>query len=161
MRAVMIKLLISGGQTGADRAGLDFARSVGIPCGGWCPRGRRAEDGQIPPEYPLKETWGSNYRDRTTRNVEDSDGTVVFIDGSLNEESGSALTLQLCRRLERPNLLVNLAVDTIENAAKLVREFMRDHQIQTLNVAGSRASISPSIGPKVVDVLKLAFSEEA
>lgn len=154
----MIKCLVSGGQSGTDRAALDFAIAAGIPHGGWCPRDRRAEDGRIPPEYNLKETWGSGYRDRTQKNVEDSDGTIVFIDGSLNEESGSALTLQLCRRLERPCLFVNFAVDTIENAAKSIREFVRDQKIKILNVAGSRASISPGIGPKVIEVLKLAFS---
>jgi len=152
--------IVSGGQTGADRAGLDYARLAGIPRGGWCPKGRRAEDGQIPPEYELRETLSDNYRDRTSRNVEDSDGTVVFIDGSINEESGSALTFQLCRRRKKPSLLVNFSVDTIEIAAKFVREFVDDYKIKTLNVAGSRASISPEIGPKVIEALKMAFLEQ-
>jgi hypothetical protein len=155
----MIKAIWSGGQSGVDRAALDFAMSAGIPCGGWCPLGRRAEDGPIPLKYPLKETLSDYYRDRTTRNVQDSDGTIIFISGSIELEPGSVLTLQLCRMNERPNLLINLAVDTIENAAKLVQEFMGKHKIKILNIAGSRASVSPSIGGKVIDVLKKAFSE--
>lgn len=155
----MIKLVISGGQSGADRAGLDFAMSAGIPCGGWCPLGRRAEDGQVPLKYPLKETLSDSYRDRTTRNVQDSDGTVVFIDGSIEREPGSALTLQLCRMNDRPSFLINFSVDTIQDAAKFIREFVQNNGIEILNVAGSRASISPEIGLKVVQVLKLAFVE--
>jgi hypothetical protein len=151
--------IVSGGQSGTDRAGLDFARSAGIPHGGWCPLGRRSEDGQIPPEYSLTETLSPHYRDRTTRNIQDSDATIVFIDGSLGKESGSALTLQLCRMNRRPNLLINLSLDSVEDSAKLVQGFARDRQIKILNIAGSRASISPSIGAKVVEVLKLAFSE--
>lgn len=160
MEAHFIKIITSGGQTGADRAGLDFAKSMGIATGGWCPRGRRAEDGQVPPEYPLRETQTSDYRDRTQKNVEDSDGTIVFIDGSLNEESGSALTIKICKRYGRPCLFVNFAVDKIDVAAHLIREFLRDHEIKILNIAGSRASISPGIGQKVFETLKLAFSGE-
>lgn len=156
----MISFLRSGGQSGVDRAALDFAMSVGIPCGGWCPKGRRAEDGQIPPKYPLQETLSDYYRDRTTRNVQDSDGTIIFIGGSIDAEPGSALTMNLCRANEKPNLLINLAVDSIEGAAKLVQGFVGKHQIKILNIAGSRASVSPGIGEKVIQVLKLAFSEE-
>lgn len=152
--------IISGGQTGADQAGLDAAIELGIPHGGWCPLGRRSEDGPIPLKYSLKETLSDYYRDRTTRNVQDSDGTVIFIDGSIDKEPGSALTLNLCKMDERPNLLVNLSIDSIESAAKLVRTFVSHYEIKTLNVAGSRASASPGIGPKVFQVLKLAFSEE-
>lgn len=153
--------IISGGQTGADRAGLDAALALGVLHGGWCPLGRRSEGGKIPPKYHLKETLSPHYRDRTTRNVQDSCGTIVFIDGSLGKESGSALTLQLCRMHDRPNLLINFSLDSIEDSAKLVQEFVVEHQIKILNIAGSRASISPGIGQKVVDVLTKAFSEAA
>ena len=153
--------IISGGQTGADQAGLDAAMELGIPHGGWCPLGRRSEDGPIPLKYSLKETMSDYYRDRTTRNVQDSDGTIVFISGSIDAEPGSALTLGLCKMDERPNLLINLALDSIENASNLVRVFVRDYKIKILNIAGSRASISPGIGAKVVQVLKLAFQEES
>ena len=153
--------IISGGQTGADQAGLDAAIALGIPHGGWCPLGRRSEDGPIPFKYSLKETLSEYYRDRTTRNVQDSDGTIVFIGGSIDAEPGSALTLNLCKANERPNLLLNLSIDSVVDAAKLVQAFVRDHKIKILNIAGSRASISPALGVKVVEVLKLAFSEES
>lgn len=152
--------IVSGGQTGVDQAGLDAAMALGIPHGGWCPLGRRSEDGPIPAKYRLKETLSDYYRDRTTRNVQDSHGTIIFIGGSIDAEPGSALTFQLCRANQRPSLLVNLAIDSIEISAKLVQEFVSKHQIKILNIAGSRASISPGIGPKVIEVLKLAFSEE-
>lgn len=152
--------IISGGQTGADQAGLDAAIALGIPHGGWCPVGRRSEDGPIPSKYSLKETLSEYYRDRTTRNVQDSDGTIVFIGGSIDAEPGSALTLNLCKANERPNLLINLSIDSVVDAAKLVQAFVRDHKIKILNIAGSRASISPALGVKVFEVLKLAFSEE-
>ena len=152
--------IISGGQTGVDQAGLDAAMELGIPHGGSCPLGRRSENGPIPSKYLLKETQSEFYRDRTTRNVQDSNGTAIFISGSIDAEPGSALTLNLCKVNERPVLLVNLLVDSIEVAAEMVREFVEKHQIKILNIAGSRASISPGIGAKVVKVLKLAFSEE-
>jgi hypothetical protein len=152
--------IVSGGQTGVDQAGLDFAILASIPHGGWCPLGRRSEDGPIPSKYCLQETMSDYYRDRTTRNVQDSDGTIIFISGSIDVEPGSALTFQLCRVNKRPSLLINLAIDSIDGSSKLVREFMSKHQIKILNVAGSRASVSPGIGPKVIDVLKKAFSEE-
>jgi len=152
--------IISGGQTGADQAGLDAAIALGIPHGGWCPLGRRSEDGPISSKYSLKETLSEYYRDRTTRNVQDSDGTIVFIDGSIDAEPGSALTLNLCKANERPNLMINLSIDSVVDAAKLVQAFVRDRKIKILNIAGSRASISPALGVKVFEVLKLAFSEE-
>lgn len=152
--------VISGGQTGVDQAGLDAAMALGIPHGGWCPLGRRSEDGPIPLKYSLKETLSDYYRDRTTRNVQDSDGTIIFIGGSIDAEPGSALTLQLCRVNERPNLLINFAIDSIEDSAKFVQEFVSKHQIKILNIAGSRASVSPGIDKKVVDVLTKAFSVE-
>ena len=158
---ISIKTIISGGQTGADQAGLDFAISAGIPHGGWCPKGRRSEDGPIPSKYSLQETLSDYYRDRTTRNVQDSDGTIVFISGSIEGEPGSALTLNLCKTHGRPNLLINLSIDSIENAAKLIRTFLRDYKIKILNIAGSRASISPGIGQKVIETLRLAISEES
>jgi putative molybdenum carrier protein len=70
--------IVSGGQTGADRAALDWALARGVPCGGWCPKGRKAEDGPIDLKYPLKETPSSSYLQRTEWNVRDSDATVVF-----------------------------------------------------------------------------------
>lgn len=152
--------LRSGGQSGADRAALDFARAVGIPYGGYCPKNRRSEDGSIPPEYNLTETWSSDYRERTELNVQHSDGTVVFTDGPLKKESGSFLTVKFCQKHHRPHLAVDLALASPEDAAKFLKAFVRGEEIKILNVAGSRASQAPKIYDKVMQVLKLAFSEE-
>src|SRR5438876_4889366 len=93
---VMFTNIVSGGQTGVDRAALDVALELGIPCGGWCPKGRRAEDGRIPLRYPLEETTLNIYPQRTEWNVRDSDGTLVLTTG--RPEGGSALTNELARR---------------------------------------------------------------
>jgi hypothetical protein len=152
--------IISGGQTGGDRGGLDAAIALGIPHGGWCPRGRRAEDGPIPPCYNMKEMTTVEYPPRTRKNIEESDGTAIFSEGVFSEESGCALTVKICQKLEKPHLVVDLSRAPIPDAAKFVRAFVRDRQIKILNVAGSRGSAAPSLGAKVAEVLKLAFSEE-
>ena len=79
----MVRQIISGGQTGVDRAALDVALDAGLPCGGWCPRGRRAEDGPIVAQYPLMETDSPDYQMRTRRNVEDADATLILTLGPL------------------------------------------------------------------------------
>ncbi|PSQ85488.1 MAG: molybdenum cofactor carrier, partial [Bacteroidetes bacterium QH_2_63_10] len=93
-----MRKIISGGQTGVDRAALDAALAFNVPVGGWCPKGRRAEDGQIPDRYPLEETPSEAYEQRTAWNVRDSDGTLIITDGSL--EGGTALTMTEARRQE-------------------------------------------------------------
>src|SRR3954465_11888189 len=95
--------IISGGQTGADRAALDFAIAHGLPHGGWCPRGRRAEDGAIPPQYLLEETTQTHYAQRTRRNIRESDATLIF---SIRPvvKGGTRLTMELARHLEKPVL---------------------------------------------------------
>lgn len=128
--------VVSGGQTGTDRAALDAALAVGLPIGGWCPRGRLAEDGAIAERYPLRETPRRTYRQRTAWNVRDSDGTLVLYWGELQD--GTLFTLNLARdTYRRPLLVVNLleAVDTQEVADWVVRA-----EIKTLNVAGPRES---------------------
>lgn len=152
----MVERIISGGQTGADRGGLDAAIALGIPHGGKCPARRRAEDGVIPAIYQLEETTSRNYLVRTHMNVFDADGTVVFTRGA--PEGGSAATVLLARRLAKPCLLVDL--DDIANlgpveAARLLG-WLEHHQIKTLNVAGSRESGAPGIHDVV-----LAFLLEA
>src|SRR6266852_5932705 len=103
---MVISKIVSGGQTGVDRAALDVALELGIPCGGWCPKGRRAEDGSIPDHYPLRETSTAFYPQRTEWNVRDSDGTLVLTLG--RPDGGTALTIELARRLPKPFLAVNL-----------------------------------------------------
>lgn len=133
--------IVSGGQTGVDRGALDAALAAGVACGGWCPAGRRAEDGPIPPEYPLEETRESDYVVRTRRNVEDSDATLIIHSGNL--EGGTALTVNICRKLDRPHLVVNTGAEPMTDAADRLREFIHEHGVGTLNVAGPRASKWP------------------
>ncbi len=136
----MIERVISGGQTGVDRAALDVALKLGIPCGGWCPRGRRAEDGPLKEIYPLQETPSSGYTQRTQWNVRDSDGTVVLYKSSLS--GGSALTVELAKEHNKPCLVIDLCEDS---SPEILLDWLKRHKIQTLNVAGTRESGSADI----------------
>lgn len=147
--------IISGGQTGADRAALDFAVAHGIPHGGWCPRGRRAEDGVIGPEYALQETPSSHYSQRTQWNVRDSDATVVFSIRPILT-GGTRLTWELAQRLGNP--VIHLSRDGgVAPAVTKLREFLEEHQVRTLNVAGPRASQESEIAAFVTAVLLGTF----
>jgi len=132
--------IISGGQTGVDRAALDAAGVLGLPRGGWCPRGRRAEDGAIPPAYPLLETASRGYASRTLRNVRDADATLILCRGDLS--GGSGLTAALARKLGKPFLVVDLAG---RRSARQVLAWARQHRVGVLNVAGPRESKCPGI----------------
>jgi hypothetical protein len=138
-RAVITKI-VSGGQTGVDRAALDVALQRGMPIGGWCPRGRRAEDGRIPDEYVLQETDSKNYSHRTERNVEDSDGTLILTGGPLT--GGTALTRSLARHNGSPVLVVDLREEVDFGA---VEQWLTANRIRILNVAGPRESQQPGI----------------
>lgn len=133
----MLKI-ISGGQTGVDRAALDAALAHGVACGGWCPEGRLAEDGPVPGRYPLQELKGGGYLERTRQNVIDSDGTVIFHFGPL--EGGTAATLGFCVEMGKPHLLIDADEIQAGRAVELVRAFVADSGIAALNVAGPRAS---------------------
>jgi hypothetical protein len=133
--------IISGGQTGVDRGALDAALEAGAACGGWCPAGRRAEDGVIDARYPLTPLAAREYAARTRRNVEDSDATLVICYGA--PEGGTALTLGWCRRLGRPHVLIDAARLDAQAALAMLREFVRERRITRLNVAGPRASKQP------------------
>jgi len=132
--------IISGGQTGVDRAALDVALELGLPCGGWCPRGRRAEDGPLSPRYPLVETPRKAYPQRTEWNVRDADGTLVLFRGA--PDRGTSLTLALAKRYGRPRLALDLAGDIDPGQ---VRSWLAAGDIQVLNVAGPRESRTPGI----------------
>jgi len=134
----MMLKIISGGQTGADRAALDAAIKHGVPCGGWCPDGRLAEDGPIPGRYPLQELKGGSYLDRTRQNVIGSDGTAIFHFGPL--EGGTAATLGFSVESGKPRLLINAAEIPTGRAVELIRAFVSDLGVAVLNVAGPRAS---------------------
>ena len=132
--------IISGGQTGVDRAALDVGLALGLAVGGWCPQGRRAEDGPIPDRYPLVETPERNYPARTRRNIEDSDGTLILNLGTL--DGGTALTVAHARQIGKPCLIVALEAE-IEPAT--FRDWRAANHITVLNVAGPRESKRPGV----------------
>ncbi|MCC6158852.1 MAG: putative molybdenum carrier protein [Deltaproteobacteria bacterium] len=135
--------IVSGGQTGVDRAALDGALTVGLACGGWCPAGRRAEDGPIPARYPLRETPSAEYDERTRWNVRDADATLVLTMGA--PTGGTAYTIEVARRLVKPCLVVDLArTPAIDEAVAWVHA----GRFEVLNVAGPRESKSESIYAK-------------
>src|SRR5262245_22193583 len=140
----MIERIVSGGQTGADRAALDFALANGIPIGGWVPKGRLAEDGRIPDRYAgLVETESADPAVRTARNVRDSDATLILSHGPLT--GGSLRTLQEANRAGRPVLHLDLDGSDLSDAAARLRRWLAALRPKTLNVAGPRASQDPRI----------------
>jgi hypothetical protein len=155
----IVEKIVSGGQTGVDRAALDFAIARRIPHGGWCPRGRLAEDGAIEPCYELKETPETEYAQRTGWNVSDSDGTVIFTVAP-ELTGGSALTRDLAAALGKPCLhLSKMRADGAAPAT--LREFIRRHSIRTLNVAGPRLSTEPGACDFATQVLEELCRERA
>ena len=133
--------IISGGQTGVDRAALDVALWHGIKCGGWCPDGRLDEFGKIPDHYPVQELEGGGFAERTFQNVKDSDGTVILY--SIELRGGTEQTVRFCIELERPHQPIDASRIATEDAAKVIADFIRKNKIDTLNVAGSRESEWP------------------
>ena len=129
----MIRKIISGGQTGVDRAALDVACELGIPRGGWCPKGRLAEDGPLHLDYPLKETLSCDYEQRTEWNVRDSDGTLVIHDGIISD--GTHLTIVFTSNYKKPCLQVDLN-DVLSKQD--FRRWIKEHRVHILNVAGPR-----------------------
>lgn len=127
--------IVSGGQTGVDRAALDTAIRLGIPHGGWCPHGRRAEDGRLDKRYLLTETPGDDYLQRTEWNVRDSDATLILTCGPV--EGGTAATRDYCRHWNKPLQLVDLS-DSPE--AEITRQWLTDNAVRVINIAGPRAS---------------------
>ena len=149
-----LKRIVSGGQTGVDRAALDAAIAAGVEHGGWCPRGRLAEDGTISSHYQLQEMSSPEYPLRTEQNVVDSDGTLILYDGRMF--GGTLLTATLAERHGKPCLPINLA-SPLEPSE--IAHWLQQHKIEVLNVAGPRESSSPGIGLRVAKYLAavLAF----
>jgi hypothetical protein len=133
--------IISGGQTGVDRAALDAALRHGIESGGWCPTGRLDEFGRIPDRYPVKELENGGFTERTLQNVKDSDGTVIIYPGKLS--GGTEQTLHFCVEQRRPHELIDASNVSTEKAALLIADFVRENKIGILNGAGPRASEWP------------------
>ena len=162
---VAITKIVSGGQTGADRGGLEAAMCCGLPHGGWCPKGRRAEDGRIPEKYQLQETDSAKPAARTKANVVDSDATLVFTFGPA--ESGSLFTIQCCTRSRKPWHHVNLANLSRDRAVREILDWLHGAPLLNdyrgykaiapdpcvLNVAGSRESRCPGIGKAVMRIV--------
>ena len=135
-------LIMSGGQTGVDRAALDFALENNINCGGWCPKGRIAEDGVIDIKYPLIETEIADPALRTYRNVKNSDGTIIFVKNKLDEGTGFAI--DVAEQLNKPVYVVHLNMN-IEDQEKGVFDWFLDNKIKKLNIAGAKESSCPGI----------------
>jgi predicted Rossmann-fold nucleotide-binding protein len=151
---VKLQRIISGGQTGVDRAGLDAAMEVGIPAGGWCPEGRLAEDGRIPDRYPVSELESREYGTRTEQNVVDSDATLVLNMGKLSE--GTLLTVQMARRHGKPVLVVQLENDA---DPKTVSSWAGAQGVGVLNVAGPRESKRPGVYELALEFMRRLLAE--
>ena len=136
----MLERIITGGQTGVDRAALDVAIKLDLPCGGWCPKGRASEQGPIADIYPLTETPLADPAQRTRFNVRDADGTLIIAHGELT--GGTALTRDFAASLAKPCLVVS---PDNTSAAKMVAAWLTEHKIRILNVAGPRESRDPGI----------------
>jgi hypothetical protein len=149
----LFQKIVSGGQTGVDRAALDVAFEVGLPCGGWCPKGRKAEDGIIAACYPLQETSSDVYAQRTEWNVRDSDGTLVLTKGAPTE--GTAFTIEVAARLGKPCLILDLDRDPPPQA---VHAWAARHQVRILNVAGPRESRHPGLHREAQRFLRSVLS---
>jgi hypothetical protein len=151
----MFAKIISGGQTGVDRAALDVALELGLPCGGWCPRGRRAENGPIPDRYPLQETASDVYPERTRRNVQEADATLVLLRGEAR--GGTALTIELAAKHRKPCLVVDL--DDPSGLGQ-VRAWAETYHVQVVNVAGPRESESRRIHDQAVQFLRALLTDD-
>ncbi len=152
MPNAIIDKIISGGQTGVDRAALDVALAHGFPCGGWVPRGRRAEDGPLDARYPMMETPEADYDVRTGKNVVDSDGTLILTRGE--PTGGTKLTLDLAADMGRPYHIVDLKRGHSPLAAL---KWLEARQPRTLNIAGPRESEAPGIYDEATVFLQNLF----
>jgi len=145
----VVEKVVSGGKTGADQAALDVALELNIPCGGWCPKGRKAEDGRIDDRYPLEETLSSDYRVRTRLNVEEADATLVLTRGPVT--AGADLTIKLAREKGKPLLIIDLNQNPDPAA---VKKWLKAEGVRTLNVAGPRESKMPGLHAFAVEFLR-------
>lgn len=133
-----LQIIISGGQTGVDRGALDACLELEFPCGGWCPAGRAAEDGPIPPRYPMIELRSPYYDDRTRRNIVESDATLIICNGKLR--GGTLLTANYAKQIGSPVFIFELSPFFIDRTMENLIDFIEAFQVETLNVAGPRAS---------------------
>lgn len=151
----MFDKVISGGQTGVDRAGLDAAMKAGIPAGGYCPRGRVAEDGAVPDTYPMIELTNGGSAARTEKNVMESDGTLILNVGRLS--GGTRFTLECARKHHKPCLVLQLERDT---ETEPVMQWAKEHRIRVLNIAGPRESKCAGLHERAFAFLCRLFLED-
>lgn len=154
----LIKKIISGGQTGVDRAALDVALELNIPCTGWVPKGRISEDGPIAPKYPMKETETSDYERRTELNVKDSDATLVFTHGK--PIGGTLYTIEMIKCYKKPCLIIDFEICSNPEAVLKIKEWLCKTKPSILNVAGPRASKLKGAYSKVKRILKKVLTRQ-
>ena len=163
MTKAQLSKVISGGQTGVDRAALEVALFLEIPHGGWCPKGRRAEDGPIPETFNLTETPSFNYAIRTEKNVVQSDGTLILFRKIITR--GTGLTVKFAKRHQRPYLCIDMATisdtdqDATEAASQQILNWLIEENINVLNVAGPRESTTPNINSQSHSLLLNTFAD--
>jgi len=152
----MLKKIISGGQTGVDRAALDVAMRLGIAHGGWIPKGRLAEDGTLPAHYQLQEMPTDGYEARTEKNVLDSDGTLIISRGS--PTGGTDYTRKMALKHGKQLLHIDMALgQRLSDAGSLIASWIEMNRIETLNVAGPRAGHDPSIYMDTINIMTHAL----
>lgn len=152
---MQVKIIISGGQTGADRAALDFARTYEIPCIGFCPAGRRSEDGPIPGEYPLVPTAQPDYATRTKMNILLADATLIFTRTN-PVSAGSSLTARICHEYAKPFVIIDTDL-TVESQLDAARAILTDN-VHSINIAGNRLSVNPDVERYVHRFLSFLWS---
>ncbi len=150
----LVSHIVSGGQTGADRVALDWAIRNNVPHSGWCPRGRKAEDGPLDAKYLLQETESAGYLQRTRKNVIDSDGTLIVNVGKL--DGGTLATAKLAQKLEKPHIVVQLDSGAGDEAVQQLMAWLKRESISVLNIAGPRESKRPGIYSLTNELLDLA-----
>jgi hypothetical protein len=155
MGVVMIRMIISGGQTGADQAALDVAIKFGIPHGGWIAKGRKNENGRLPDKYQLQEMPAASRGSHAEQNVLESDGTLIISHGKLT--GGSEFVRKMVMYYERPWLHLDLNRIITFKAARKLRLWIKNHKVEVLNVAGPRASKDPEIYRDTAEILETAF----
>ncbi len=153
--------IVSGGQTGVDRAALDVALTLQIPHGGWCPKGRRAEDGRISRKYQLRESDARDYAVRTEQNVIDSDATLILFREKIT--GGTRLTQHLASKHQRPQMRIDLqqadSDQQMEIAKSSISQWLAKHNVRVLNIAGPRESSNPGIHQQTMDFLRAVFCD--
>lgn len=151
--------IVSGGQTGVDRAALDVAIQLGVDHGGWCPKGRKAEDGSIPDKYRMVETDSDDYSVRTKLNIKDSDGTLILIPYDPDKATGGTLqTINVAKEIDKPCFVLDLSKELCRDAFSDVMEWVEKNNIRKLNIAGPRESQAPGIHQRASEYLTNLYS---